>query len=867
MRNPWGNVAFDDEFRIFHTDNDNEGTPDFTGCRLLHIVEGGDYGWRLREGARCCQPDPERATWTGGPPGRLGAMATTGRGAPAGLCVLNSAAFPMSTRNLLVYPDVFRKLVRAYKLRPTGATFTVAEEFDLLASNEGLFRPTDAEIGPDGALYILDWRTDSGGAGQLSGNGQTGRIYRLTWSGTEQEPARPTLPRDRLVGIEQATEESLIKSLGSEDTTLRRAASLELVRRGPDHDRCARLFVIAYSPSAPVAARKHALLTLSALLGEDTRRLKQDDLANLFEMALSATLTDQSPTLRRLSAELIGRFARPFDSKPAWVLLTSTRFDDPELRRASAIALGRFHEIRHARDGEDLDADQVLLKVRNDLGLSGLRTLAAGTVENKKAFEQLENLISLEMIANKLMKLAVGAIPDDPFLRDGMTRGLERLGHASIETLASAIKSDDPKRSEAALYALQGWRNDDGVSAILNTATDKAEVPATARVGLFRALRELIDSVPPDRVAQWLQNEPEADPSARVEAIHLLTAMHDRALLAASPIVPKLMVDDNADVRRAALALAVEVRSKGAREALVELVRSSDRPVDERRLALVALRPYEDKALAPMLSDLFATAHDAGLRIELLRTLAALDFADASERAEELLTQKDTMLRHEAIALLGQRPATARVVLDAYNAGKLPGGDLARVIEAVRPHASPDLKEGLQGLLRKSMAGKDAKALNVYVNRWGNTGRGKAIYLDAKKGGCAVCHRLEGVGGAVGPDLTKVYETLSFEKRVESILEPSKEIKEGFGTFKVATTDGRVISGLLLADTPEGVTLKDSEGREVRIPAKEIDEKGPDTTSLMPEGVVGHLSLGELADLLSFLGDRKAQESLRAEAP
>ena len=125
MRNPWGNVAFDDEFHIFHTDNDNEGTPGFTGCRLLHVVEGGDYGWRLREGARCCQPDFERATWNGGRPGRLGWIAETGRGAPAGLCVLNSAAFPPSTRNLLVYPDVFRKLVRAYKLKPAGATYAV----------------------------------------------------------------------------------------------------------------------------------------------------------------------------------------------------------------------------------------------------------------------------------------------------------------------------------------------------------------------------------------------------------------------------------------------------------------------------------------------------------------------------------------------------------------------------------------------------------------------------------------------------------------------------------------------------------------------------------------------------------------------
>ena len=79
LRNPWGNVAFDDQSRMFHTDNDNEGAPGFTGCRLIHVVEGGDYGWRLREGARCCQPDFDRATWNGGRPGRLGWIAETGR--------------------------------------------------------------------------------------------------------------------------------------------------------------------------------------------------------------------------------------------------------------------------------------------------------------------------------------------------------------------------------------------------------------------------------------------------------------------------------------------------------------------------------------------------------------------------------------------------------------------------------------------------------------------------------------------------------------------------------------------------------------------------------------------------------------------
>ena len=261
MRNPWGNVAFDDEFRMFHTDNDNEGSPGFTGCRLLHVVEGGDYGWRLREGARCCQPDFDRATWNGGRPGRLGSMAETGRGAPAGLCVLNSAAFPPSTRNLLIYPDVFRKLVRAYTVKPVGATFTVDKEYELLASDEGLFRPTDAEIGPDGALYVLDWRTDSGGAGALQGNGKTGRIYRMTWSGTESEPARATLPRERLAKIIKGSFGDLGAALGSGDYATRRLAGLELIRRKPS----LKEFNEASDRNLPPLGSAHALVAAGSL--------------------------------------------------------------------------------------------------------------------------------------------------------------------------------------------------------------------------------------------------------------------------------------------------------------------------------------------------------------------------------------------------------------------------------------------------------------------------------------------------------------------------------------------------------------------------------------------------------------------------
>lgn len=860
MRNPWGNVAFDDEFRIFHTDNDNEGSPGFTGCRLLHVVDGGDYGWRLREGARCCNPDFERATWDGGRPGRLGWMTETGRGAPAGLCVLNSAAFPPSTRNLLVYPDVFRKNVRAYKLKPEGATFKVAEEFELLAADEGLFRPTDAEIGPDGALYILDWRTDSGGAGQLSGNGQTGRIYRMTWAGTDQEPARPPFPPDRLVKAVREDDAALIAHLSSDDYGLRRAAGLELIRRGVTEPRAfAKVLVGSQTPALP---RLHALAILQS---KSPNRPAALSVRHRF-------CRDKDPALSRVALDFDSRFGKSDDVAWAEELL-STRFvggiKQPEALRSFAMALGRLNGLPRSRPGQNVDFGVFIKHNVNELGIEKKPKNDLSNERRQEIVDMTHRSISSDMIVQSLLDLADDVSEDDAFLRDGITRGIERLGQAGIDALLNSVATEGPKRISVALYTLEGLRTKGAVTAVLSQATGRDHLPASARAGLFRTLRELVANVRPEPIVEWLRDNPTADPAARVEAIRVLTAMQMRAIPSAAPILTSLLKNNHEEVRKAALLLAGNVHSDDARSALLEIVKNADRKVDERRFALSALRSYEEKQLVSELQTLFGTSTDAGFLGELLRTVASLDFTAAATQAEKLLSSTDTAVRHEAIRLLGQKPETALLVAKLYNDNKLPAEDLASVIEAVRPHASPELQAATQQLLKNKLLAAptrdEARHLREFVTRRGNAERGKIIYLDAKKGGCATCHRLEGSGGSVGPDLTRIWETLSFDKRVESILDPSKEIKEGFTTFKVATKNGQVLTGLLVENTPEAVTLKDAQGREVKIPSAEIDEKGADPVSLMPAGVVGHLSFEELADLLSFLGNRAAQESLRAK--
>jgi putative heme-binding domain-containing protein len=407
------------------------------------------------------------------------------------------------------------------------------------------------------------------------------------------------------------------------------------------------------------------------------------------------------------------------------------------------------------------------------------------------------------------------------------------------------------------------------METVLNTATREDALPQGVRASLFRTLREMVPNVPAEPIASWLEGSPNLEQDACVEAIRVLNALHGDAVPAAGPILAKLLADPSGNVRLAALDLARSVRTAEAKSALVSIAKNPKAGNEERRQAISALRGYEDGSFVRFLSDLIGTNDDAGFQGELIRALASLDFGAAVEKSPILLAAQNPDVRREAIAVMGQKPEGALRVVTMYNEGTLPPEDLPRVIEAVRSHATPEIQAATQVMLKNKLlaapSGDEAARLREFVAQHGNPQRGREIFLDAKKGNCATCHRLEGQGGAVGPDLTKIWETLSFDKRVESILEPSKEIKEGFNTFRVATKDGKILSGLLLSDVAEGVTLKDAQGQEVRVPAAEIDEKGTDPTSLMPAGVVGHLSFEELADLLSFLGDRVTQESLRSK--
>ncbi|HBI43953.1 MAG TPA: hypothetical protein DDY78_14040 [Planctomycetales bacterium] len=362
----YGNAAFDAAGNMFLADNGVKGAGEFTDSRLMQAPEGADYGWRLKARALCCQADPVRA----GGPGALPPMLKFD-GSATGVFIYNDTRFPENYRGLLFRPDAPKGALHGYKVERLGATFEVTAEFDFLKSDDPSFRPWQAVAGPDGAIYVVDERTKAGGAGKPWGDGAHGRIYRLSWAGTKDQPALPPRGMDSAAKIAKLDDDDLIKALIANEAG--DAPRLDLIRRG-EKERPALLKLLK-DGEQPDAARIAALSALESMWNGDAQAL-----------AIHLLTKESSADLRRLSADALGLNAVKGDEEVHGALLRALTDSAPEVRRSAAMAMSRVAAPGAADvlvntwafdDGRDTVLRDGLVRAIENLGRPGVSRLVA----------------------------------------------------------------------------------------------------------------------------------------------------------------------------------------------------------------------------------------------------------------------------------------------------------------------------------------------------------------------------------------------------------------------------------------------------------------------------------------------------------
>ena len=104
----------------------------------------------------------------------------------------------------------------------------------------------------------------------------------------------------------------------------------------------------------------------------------------------------------------------------------------------------------------------------------------------------------------------------------------------------------------------------------------------------------------------------------------------------------------------------------------------------------------------------------------------------------------------------------------------------------------------------------------------------------------------------MGPNLAGVRHRTAGEILV-NILDPNREASPEFHEYTVALDDGRVLSGLVAAETPTSVTLRGREALEQTILRRNVAEIATTGKSLMPEGLEKSIAPAEMVDLITFL--------------
>jgi putative heme-binding domain-containing protein len=175
------------------------------------------------------------------------------------------------------------------------------------------------------------------------------------------------------------------------------------------------------------------------------------------------------------------------------------------------------------------------------------------------------------------------------------------------------------------------------------------------------------------------------------------------------------------------------------------------------------------------------------------------------------------------------------------------------------------MKAGGLGQMTQQLTSDEMAGLIDEVRQSGDPVRGEAIYRRASLT-CTVCHAIAGGGGKVGPDLVSLGASAPVDYIIESLLEPSKKIKEGYHMTVVTTKDSQVISGGLVRETDRELVIRDASDKAVAIPVANVRSKVVVPASLMPPGLTASLRRDEFVDLVRFMSELGKDGSFKAPA-
>ena len=709
-----------------------------------------------------------------------------------GLEIVTGRHVPKDWVGTLLAPDFRGHRINRFRLTHKGGSYISTKIEDLVSSTHRAFRPIDVKMGPDGAIYIADWYNPIIQHGEVDfRDARRDHTHGRIWR--ISFPERPLVQRPEIVKAQSA---GLVSLLDSPEGLTRTRAAVELRQRE------AKEIMPALEKWYVSLKEDQALQKLRAIWGSQA--------VGAFQRSWAEDLVSGSNPKARAGA-LRALYYTAGEEKTSRALLEKAVEDpNPQVRLWAVSVLAQLPWP---------DTVTLALRALEKEGVDKYLDFALWSICREHASRWLPVAQERNPFRHTWQLFFAGRALKQPV---GISHVLKSLAEGEFET-------------EAQLDEVISWIANVGEANHLEVLFSIALADGAPKSRQIRVLRGLRDAV---RLRKQR-------PAGRLGRLN------------------RFLERGNGAVFAEAAALAGMWKLEEAREPLEKAFLGPE--TVSSTAALEGLRALGGAKTKQFFST---TARNVGMEFgKRLRAVVGQTRLDPKAGAEL------------AVSLLqgARRAEDVQVVVDAFLVNKNGPSALAEVLErpgsAMKPsmalvglnHAgsSANKSEALIEAFRKAgslkpmklkLSSAEMEAMMLRVAAEGSAARGEQAYRRAGMQ-CIVCHAIGGAGGIIGPDLVSIGASAPVDYLIESMLEPSKKIKEGYHTAVVTTQEGDVVAGAIARQDDTEIVVRDAKGMEIRVPKKEVATTSVSPVSLMPMGLTAQLREDEFVDLIRFLSE------------
>jgi len=724
----------------------------------------------------------------------------------AGIQVYLGDQWPAEHYGTIFCGNLHDNAVHQDVLTPNGSTFKSSAKQDFIRANDGWFMPVSQQVGPDGALWVMDWydkypcyqnaRADPEGVDR-----EHGRIWRVVYTGTEKGkkvPSRPEVNMD----FGKLTSAQLVERLAHPNVWQRKMAQRvlserpqEIVRgdysantdiRSPVQGRSILPELWELSKSGKtLESRLFSMWTLHSCGGMDGARLNE-------------FAKDPEPTIRAWAARLMGEKDDGLAPTTQNALLALAGDREPIVRTAAATA------ARQLVSGSLTVNTAPRRPVKTEIIADLLSTVIAATPN--------ANDLTLNHLVWMAAEPLVARDPKFAFnlLGQGSVRSAAMTGTLAYKTMRRVCDLQNPAQLDGALDFL-------------------GALPASDALLPF-ALNGLVDG----------QKGKALKPTKPTEAV-----------------LKSLLASPREDVARFARQLGALWGDAGAMQASLALVNDAKAPLDERLKAAQTARQLKNDAARDALLKAITPGNPEPLVLEAIAGLGQLGGASS----EALFAQWKSFspaARRAAAETLASRNNWASQLLSEIEQKRILASDIPAATIRTLTRSEADY-----GMLAKRATAVFGRVRDANADKLKLIAAKKDMILktpgqpDLKAGHevakrvCFTCHKLHGEGADIGPDLTGVGRS-SLDALLANVIDPNQIIGAGYEMVEVTTKDDRSVSGRMVENTDTRVRLLSAGPKEDVVAKSDIAKLRVSELSVMPEGLE-QMPDGDFRNLMAYL--------------